>query len=317
MHAYRVQTRQGIIGPVKLETVRDLTDSGLIGHDSLVSRDDGPFVAIAAIPELATMLKAQGGEAEAPTYAGDLSVVSFMRILLRLFNEASTGLLVVRDATRRKDVYLEAGRPVFAASTIGKERLGEFMLGRGLLAPEQLRDALSRSQADGTALGAALVALGAATEAGVAKALRDQQLVRLADLCAWEHGTYAFFAGTRYTGGHVDLGLGAPELWVHAARSLPERIILRRLGDVLHQVILGFDSKAVELCSAHLGVDERLAAGAFDGHNSAVQVITADPGNPARRRAALTVLYLFWELGGVRFRPSAVTEAAPPRASGK
>lgn len=301
VHEYRLHTRQGLIGPVKLETVRDLVDSGVLVADALVSRDDGPFVPLAAYPELVSMVRPGAVGEGAPRYSGDLDVASFMRLMVRLFAERATGLAVVRDATRRKDVYLELGHPVFLTSTIGRERLGEHLITRGRLDPEHLRVALEAQAAD-EHLGSALVRLGMMTQPEVHEALREQQLLRLVDLCAWEHGRYAFFEGTRYTGPHVDLGLETPELWVRAARGIPERLVLRRLGDVMHQVVSGFDARTVELCSPHLVGEERVAITAFNGERQAVQVVTAESGAHGRRRAVLTVLYLFWELGSLHIR---------------
>jgi eukaryotic-like serine/threonine-protein kinase len=272
--------------------------------DTLVSRDQGPLVPLSALPELAAFTPAVPAAETTPSYSGDLAVASFMRTLLRLHAEKASGMLVVRDATRRKDVYLEEGHPVYVTSSIGKERLGEFLMARGQVTAAQLCEALTRAQAQQQPLGGALVALGFLDQPGLFEALRGQQLARLLDLCGWEHGSYAFHEGARFVGERLDLRLDSLELWVHAARSLPERLILRRLGDVLHQVVVSFDQKIVELCRAYLNSDERVALSAFDGERSAVQVVTAESGNLPRRRAVLTVLCLFWELGGLRFAMS-------------
>jgi hypothetical protein len=300
VHDYRLHTRRGIIGPVKLDTVRDLADAGLVRADTLAERDDGPLVPVSALPELSSLVPHDGqGE---PSYSGDLAVVSFMRILQRLYGNRVTGLLLVRDATRRKDVYLEDGRPIFVASTIGKERLGEFLMAKGRISAAELRTALAAAQAEHEPLGASLARLSILESSEVDSALREQQTARLVDLCAWEHGRYAFYDGSRYEGARVDLQIDTPWLWVVAARHLPERVILRRLGDVLHQVVSGVDAQAVDLCIGALTAEERAVATLFDGEHSAVEIVTAESGTSSHRRSVLTVLYLFWELGALRFR---------------
>ena len=51
---YRIQdAERGIIGPISLETVRDLFRSGVAGADARVSLDGGPFEDLGAHPDLA------------------------------------------------------------------------------------------------------------------------------------------------------------------------------------------------------------------------------------------------------------------------
>lgn len=310
-HEYRLHTQRGIIGPVKLDTVRDLADAGMLQPDTLVSRDGSPLLPVSALPELLPLVRPIGPKEGDPNYSGDIKVSSFMRILLRLYGGKATGVMVVRDATRRKDVFLEEGNPAFVTSTIGKERLGEFLIADNVLTPEQVRTALTVSQAQHEFLGVAIVRLGFLGQEAVCAALREQQLVRLVDLCGWEHGRYSFYDGARYEGERLDLQLGMPELWMRAARQLPERIILKRLGDVLQQSVVGFDSQVLDLCRAQFNGDERVVLSTFGDERSAVQVVTAESGNPARRRAVLTVLYLLSELGGLRFRASSSKSPVP------
>ena len=54
--------RQGIIGPIRLETVRDLIDAGVIEGDVLVSKDGGAFVPLASLAELSATLPPTSGQ---------------------------------------------------------------------------------------------------------------------------------------------------------------------------------------------------------------------------------------------------------------
>ncbi|MBN1961888.1 MAG: hypothetical protein JW841_13160 [Deltaproteobacteria bacterium] len=302
MHKYSLHTPQGIIGPVKLDTVRDLVEAGILQADTLVSRDGAPLINLSAIPEFISFLRLPALKDINPNYSGDISISSFMRMLLRLHNNTSTGVMIVRDATRRKDVFLESGTPVFVTSTIGKERLGEFLIARNELEPEQVRLALTSSQEYGEPLGVAIVRLGYLSKAAVQFALREQQFYRLIDLCGWEHGNYSFYEDVYYKGEKLDLELCMPELAVRAARQISERIILKRLTDILPMIVVGFNAKVLEFCSKYLNSDERVALSVFGGERSAVQVLIDESNSAARRRAVLTVLYLLEELGGLHLR---------------
>ncbi len=303
MSEYRLQTpSQGIIGPVRLDTVRDLAEGGVIQKGVLVSRDNGPFLPLASFSELLSQVGDSLGEAPEPSYSGDVGVLSFFKIFYRLYEAGSTGLLTVRDGTRRKEIYIESGGPVFVSSSTLRERLGDFLVARGCLRPEQLSRALAVMQEEKLQLGQALVNLGMLTSSQLASELREQQMLRLVDLCRWESGRYAYYNGTRYRGARVEIRLDTPELVLRAARAMPEKTILLRLGSHLHQLAHRVPSRLADQCVDAFSADEQAALEKIDGKSTAVQVVTCEQGQPLRRRAALTVLYLLWEVGGITFR---------------
>ncbi len=301
MSYYRLQNAsQGIVGPIKIGTLKDLAEAGIIQRDVLVSRDDGPFLSLQAFPEVVEAVKEHLPPGPEPSYAGDLGVVSFLRVFHRLHDAKGTGLLSVRDGTRRKDVYMEGGEPVFVTSTTVKERLGEALVARRKIDREQLKTGLEKAKTQKLSLGEALVRMGLLTEVDLMAELRDQQMSRLVDLCCWEHGRYGYFTDKKYEGKRCDLGLITRELALRAAREIAEKTVLLRLGDHLHQVPERVSSRAVDACLTGLSSDERRALDSIDGKGTAVSIVTSDA---ARRRAALTVLYLLWEIGGVVFKP--------------
>jgi hypothetical protein len=301
MFGYRVQNAaQGIIGPVKLETLRALSESGVITRDMLVSRGGGPFMPASSFPEVLVVLGQPGVQTE-PTYSGDVRILSFFKIFHRLFDHQAAGLLVVRDGTHRRDVYLEKGQPVFVSSTALKDRFGEWLVGRGRITEAQQRATITNQGAK--TYGETLVSLGILKQDVVMRELHEQQVSRLVDLCLWEEGQYAFYDGVRYSGTRVELDLKTPDLVVRAARQVSERIVVARLGQHLHQVARRETSRIVEHCAKEFNDAESAAAARLDSQQTVVKLIAVGAGRSLERRAMLSVLYLLWEVGGLSFVP--------------
>lgn len=298
MTDYRLQDpAAGIIGPVKLETLRDLAASGVVKKDVLVAKDKGPFLPIAAFAELGEILPLLR-EAPLPSYAGDLAVVSFLSLMQRLMEQRATGQVVLRDGTRRKDVYFENGAPVFVTSTSTKERLGEVLVAKGRLSADDLRVALADAQERGRPLPDILVSNGLLSDLELRDALREQQLQRMVDVCTWERGSYAFFEARVYQGERLRLLLTVAEVAVRAVRVVSERSALARLEKHLHERPERRPSALFESCEPELDEEERAALVKVDGQKTIVQLLT----EPGSRRAMLGTLFLLLETGGAGFR---------------
>ncbi len=301
MLGYRLQNAaKGIIGPIRIETLRSLAESGVLTKDALLSRGSGPFLPINTFPEVMTALGDKLQEGPVPSYAGDVRVLSFFKIFHRLYDERSTGLLVVKDATRRKDIYLERGQPVFVASTTVSERFGDFLLARQKITAEQQRRALERMGQNRRSFGETLIELGILPQAEVAAELYEQQVLRLVDLCLWEAGHYSFYGGTRYSATRVELSLRTPDLVLRAARLITERTVLGMLREHLHQRVQRRPMVIVEDCAKTFTESERRAHAQLDGKSTVVQLVASGSGKQ-ERRSTLTILYLMWELGALRF----------------
>lgn len=304
MSKYWVQNPQkGIIGPISAETVRDLTASGAIEADALLSRDNAPFLPLGAFAEFETSISGLK-PGPAPTHSGDVSSGSFFRVFHRYYRSEANGLLVVQDGTFRKDIYIEFGDPVFVASNIVKERFGQFLVARDKITREQLQQGLDLMQQENRRLGELLVKIRALAPQELRAELREQQLERLVDLCTWEYGTYRYYEGRRYEGERQQLDLQTPELVVTAARRMPEKTALLRLGKHLHQRVRHVANPTSERCGLLFSQEERRAQEVINGEHTAVEFITAVGARAGSRRAALTVLYLLWELRAAEFSAS-------------
>lgn len=299
--SYRLQDpKRGILGPVRLEMVRDLIATGAIDRAVLLSRDGGPFQPIDRFEELSQVVS----KVAPRSFSGDLRQRTFFNVFYELYLRRSTGKLLARRGGKQREVYLEDGNPVFIASTIESERFGQFLVERGKLDPDDLQVALQSMHSDGGRLGTTLIRLGLLEPDEVFRSLRDQQVARLVDLYMWDTGAFSYTADELYLGDKFDLALDAGELLVRAAREMPELLLVERLDPYLnHFVQLTSPIEQVELGLSAL---ERGVMEWLDGSHTPAEIIGKLFENEKRRRAALMVIYLLWEAGFVTFRPPAL-----------
>jgi hypothetical protein len=301
MSEYRVHDpKQGVIGPISLATVMDLVAAGVVHDGMWVSRDGGPFMPVRAFEEIAPPPSQTSASDPKPTYSGDLGKNTFFKVFYRFLVNKATGLLALQQDARRKDVYLQQGQPTYVSSNLPEERLGQFLVARGYLDEHELEVALTSMHTDDNRLGYTIIRLGLMEPPVLFQALRQQQVSRLVDLCAWESGRYAYFDGMVFDGEHVDLQLVALDLLLEAARGLPEQRLAKRLAPYQRLTIEPQPQQLTNLDELRLSPFERRVANSIDGQRTLVDLIKGLEGD--HRRAALMVVYVLWELDTVAFR---------------
>jgi hypothetical protein len=303
MTEYRLHDpEKGVIGPIRIDTVRDLIKAGVVHDKMQVSRDGGPFLPISTFPEIMPQPKSESANEPQPTYSGDLGKNTFFKVFHRFHIIRARGLLRVERESVRRDVFIEDGQPTFVTSNVDSERFGEYLVARGKIDAEDLQVALAAMHTDKNRLGDTLIRLGLVESQDLYILLRGQQMMRLIDLCTWESGRYLFFDGQRYDGDKVDLQLAVPELIIQAARSLPTPRLETRLSQYMNLVIDKLPNQVVATDTLRLTAFEHRVASAIDGKRTLAQILQALGDEGDHRRAALMVIYLLWEIDAVAFR---------------
>lgn len=288
--------RQGLIGPVRLETVRDLLDAGVIFEDVLVSKDDGPFLPIRAHAELTGPLAAK--ESPRPVFAGDLGKHTFFKVFYRLHRSQANGCMVVKCAQRRKDVYMEGGETVYVSSNHPQERLGRFLIRQRVIDEHELQVGLDSMHSDGNRLGRTLVRLGIMDAKGLFQELQQQQVERLQELCLWENGRYLFFKDMICQYEKTDLRFDTGDLVLNAARSMPISVMMKRLHPHVraraHRIPHSFlDQGRLCFSAEEQTVLDHLAQGdTIEGVLRRFEPMG---------KVALTVVYMLWEIDALGF----------------
>ena len=136
-----------------------------------------------------------GAPRRPPDSAGDLGVISPMRLLADLAVASGTGLVRFDIAGQVKEIYLVNGAPVAVSSSLPSERFGEYLVGKGVLRPEDLERALSLLPKYAGKLGDTLVGLGLMKPLDVFRQLSHQVSDRVIDVFTRSEGTFAFYRG--------------------------------------------------------------------------------------------------------------------------
>ncbi len=117
-------------------------------------------------------------------------------VLLDLHEDIATGRLTLRRGKVSKTVDLLNGNPVSAASTPRDETLGHFLTSTGVITEDQHRDAVQRAVKYGNKLGEALVGLGLLTLEQLVDQLGKQARHKLVQALRWPQGAWRFEEGT-------------------------------------------------------------------------------------------------------------------------
>ncbi len=291
MSEYRLNDpRQGLIGPVRIETVRDLVSAGVVQDDVLVSCDGGPWLPLASCVEAFGQPQAAGSHKA--THVGDLSKNSFFRVFFRFHLAEATGLLTVKDHPRQKDIYLEQGNPVFISSNVETERLGEVLLRHGAIDPYKLMVALHANTPEPLLFGQILLRLGFIAQDTLVQGLLDQQLERLVDLCHWRCGQYVLFENARYLGEKLDLRLSPNDLVLAATRTLDNATLETNLQPHVDAVVTRVTHKELDEGFLPLTEAERRVLDLVDGRRTVAEIIAACDGEESRCAARVLISLL-------------------------
>lgn len=194
---------------------------------------EGLSIASQSIPQISNLAESSlSGETfqelrdQYVSYEGDLRQVSIARILSRLDRSKSTGRLYVKHDEAEKSIFVRDGEPIFADSDRKDELLGNFLISRKIIAPEQLKEALTRLNEWGGRLGDALVAIGAIPAHEIFRHLSDQMREKIIEIFTWEQGYYGYYENQEPVVQGYSLGLDTYETIVEGCR---ERISLERI----------------------------------------------------------------------------------------
>jgi serine/threonine-protein kinase len=199
--SYRIRRASGtIVGPIPLAILLEMVATGRVGVDTFVSRNGGPFIAVASLHELARLAARPAYRFNDPIelYATErraVDRVSLPRYLYGLVLQQRTGLLCARNEVEQTRVFLSDGVPLCSASTRSDALLGALLVARGRLPALDLARELEAGWRSGRRLGEQLVSCGAIQESELGPLLAEQLDRRIVALCGMPHGELLFVDG--------------------------------------------------------------------------------------------------------------------------
>jgi len=168
-----------------------------------------------------------------PDSAGDVSIITPMRLFCDLALAGETGLLHFELGDTEKEIFLVGGSPESVSSSNPNERFGEYLVGKGVLGPADLELALSMLPHYNGKLGDTLVALGLLRPLDVFRLLSEQVRDRVIDVFGWTEGTFAYYRGITNRQENFPLGLDTFEILGASVVNLPYELLTQRFDPVL------------------------------------------------------------------------------------
>jgi serine/threonine-protein kinase len=296
VHRYVLRDGHGrVIGPVGLETLVNLIRIYNISPITLASRDNQKWLPLDHYPELFTAFETPPESSAAaysarPKYAGTFAEVSVPRLFFRMAAARATGKLVLSRAEIKKDVYLRDGFPEFVQSNIETERIGEFLLVRGVITRAQLNEALDAMESFGGRLGDTLTAMRLIKPHDLFALLAEQVKEKLLEVYSWTDGRYEFYAHLMTNAPVYPLGLGSFAL---IAEGIRKGFAVERLEpwlqDHSQKRMKRVSSRAIDADNLRLQPLELKVARSLDGQTME-DMIAAHP--TAREQIVRTVFML-------------------------
>jgi serine/threonine-protein kinase len=168
-----------------------------------------------------------------PDSAGDISIITPMRLFCDLALAGETGLLHFQFGDTQKEIFLVGGAPESVSSSNANERFGEYLVGKGVLGASDLDLALSMLPHYNGKLGDTLVALGLLRPLDVFRLLSEQVRDRVIDVFAWTEGTFAYYRGVTNRQENFPLGLDTFEILGASVVNLPYELLVQRFDPML------------------------------------------------------------------------------------
>jgi uncharacterized protein DUF4388 len=250
-------------------------------------------------------------------YRGNLAETPLPKVLAKIHRYRVPGVVTARGPDVVKQIFLDDGKIVFAASSDMDDALGAFLVKRGLLTAEQLAESGERIAGTGHRQGEVLIEMGVLTPPQMGSAVLAQVSAILWSIFDWESGEVTFEVGRFRAGEKVRLDLPIDRairdglLKAANAKSLVKRLgpswtVLERTRDIAPTFALA--------------PDEEKFLSLIDGRTPFVDLCRKGPGDAATN-ARLLFLFFCLELIQRKSESSAKKihwrTPAPGGASGK
>jgi hypothetical protein len=189
--------------------------------------------------------------------AGDLTSMSLTDVLQWASAGRKSGTLEVERNNVIKLILLKDGRVVACGSDDPTSLLGQFLLSRGKIDNDRLRDALQVQEATGENLGKILVDQGALTENELTRFLETKVEETIYGLFDWEDGTFRFRENVSGNGRMIEVDISVEDVLLRGLQRFDE---MKRMREIFHDpgIVLRRTSKALPESISRLKMASRI-----------------------------------------------------------
>lgn len=226
----------------------------------------------------------------------DLRERSLVSILFELAVGTETGLLVLREGARVKEIYLLEGDPHFVSSNLPEELFGQFLIGQGVLTEEELGRALALLPDHAGRLGETLVALRLLRPMQMLRLLTRQVRQKVLNAFRLADGYAAYYRGLTCDRPAAPLGLDAFELLEAGVGALDWTELQARLAPAMERRPRAVVPPPVPPEVFRVGGYPRAVYDQLDGQRTLMDHLVAAPREPTPG-AFMRMVYLLTECG--------------------
>ncbi len=173
--------------------------------------------------------------------SGDLSAINLADIFSLLGMSKKGGVLKLARGAETRSLHWELGEIVFARSNSVRDSLGNFLVRKGIITPEQ--NAVSASKIDeNTRHGKVLVRMGFITADQLLWAVKQQVLEIVYSLFHWRSGLFEFLEGESDAKEKITLSMSTTKIIMEGIHRLDEWAKIRTLfpdDSVVLEPVLG------------------------------------------------------------------------------
>jgi serine/threonine protein kinase len=235
-----------------------------------------------------------GAPKRPPDSAGDVSVITPMRLFCDLAVAGETGLLRFELAGTVKEIFLVGGAPESVNSSLPSERFGEYLVAKDVLGQGDLDLTLSMLPHYNGKLGDTLVALGLLRPLDVFRLLSQQVRDRVIEVFGWTEGTFSFFRSVTNPKASFPLGLDTFEILGAGVVSLPAELLEQKFAPLLDYSPIATQQARVQPEAFRIGPTPREVVELLDGQRT-LRTWVDHFSEPDERLTFLRSLYLLVE----------------------
>jgi Domain of unknown function (DUF4388) len=189
------------------------------------------------------------------SYQGNLDDVPLVGLFYAISSNAQTGVAIIRRDRLHKEVFFKDGWIVSARTNRFEERLGNFLVKRGLISQYHLEEMAAQAKKKGVKLGRFLVESGLLLRKELSELLDFQIKEILCDLFSWKEGEF-YFVEKEVTEEDVVVSYTSLDIALFAARRALDFSTFRRM--VPHNKVIFHIPPYIE--SSKAGIREELDA---------------------------------------------------------
>lgn len=160
--------------------------------------------------------------------SGDLSTMSLADLLQWASLTQKTGVLEVERNKICRRIEFRKGWVGACSTDDPPSRLGQFLLSRGKITREVLREAMARHERSGDNLALILMQMGQLTQAELARLVAARAEETIQGLFDWEDAVFRFHEGATLEPNQIEINLSAQDLMLQGLKHQAELTEIRK-----------------------------------------------------------------------------------------